>query len=214
MNAWARISPASEVHSACFRKSGLPSGASFIVRLGLLGMLAGILAACANGDQSISDSVSAIAAPPLDDPALGSVEQVLAYVARADSARSVLTQRSGIWEMGDATGRYVAWVIGDSARAVIDSVDQAEYGRSVNRYYFARGALVFYASDGVLTNTGPGAASPTRAQHVAVAFDSSGAVIDARKTVDGASAPLEAWVVPGAKNQAAKLRVDIATRPR
>lgn len=111
------------------------------------------------------------------ESAAGAVRARLDSMTRVDAA---LVQ-------GDATSSFSAWFEGGELRAISESLDQGDYGRSEEEYVLVEGRVVYWTARGVRHRPGGGRDSV----RWRVALDGAGAVVAAEKLVNGAPEPLE-----------------------
>jgi hypothetical protein len=100
-----------------------------------------------------------------------------------------MTRVDAALAQGEAASSFSAYYEDGALRALTESLDQGDYGRSEEEYFLVDGSVVYWAARGVRGRPGePGAMDSVRWR---VALDGSGGVVAAEKLVNGAPAPLE-----------------------
>lgn len=142
--------------------------------------LALLVGACAPGrDAGAPASGDAEASLAAAEAAVAGVRARLDSMTRVDAALA----------QGDAASSFSAYYEGGALRALTESLDQGDYGRSEEEYFLVDGSVVYWAARGVRVRPGePGAMDSVRWR---VALDGSGGVVAAEKLVNGEPAPLE-----------------------
>lgn len=85
---------------------------------------------------------------------------------RAEAIREASAQWpkvAGRWTRGDTDSKYVAWFDGDRLAYLEEDMNQGDYGRKQQRYWFDDGALFYYTGEGPSAlpgGTAPGSLPP------------------------------------------------------
>ncbi len=139
-----------------------------------------LLGACAPGRD---------AGAPASGDAAASLAAAEAAVAGLRARLDSMTRVDAALAQGDAASSFSAYYEDGALRALTESLDQGDYGRSEEEYFLVDGSVVYWAARGVRVRPGePGAMDSVRWR---VALDGSGGVVAAEKLVNGEPAPLE-----------------------
>jgi len=130
-----------------------------------------------------------------------------------DRRRPELTRTEWSSTMGDATASLSAYAAGDTLRLVREVLTQGDRGRSASRYYFDGAQLRYYESEGELVEGGAAAGeeSVTRKERLVLAFDTTGAVVEVARQLDGATAPVDSTRIQGVVARAGEVARQWAT---
>ncbi len=139
--------------------------------------------------------LAAACAPARDDTAPAGADAA-ASLAAAEAAVAGLRARLGTMTrvdaglaQGDATSAFSAYYEDGKLKAIVESLDLGDYGRSEEEYFLADGNVVYWTARGVRAR--PGTAGATDSVRWRVALDGSGGVVAGEKLVNGEPAPLE-----------------------
>lgn len=143
------------------------------------------------------------AATPGSGDAAASLAAAEAAVAGLRARLDSMTRVDAALAQGDLASSFSAYYEGETLRAITESLDQGDYGRSEEEYFLVDGSVVYWTARGVRVRPGePGTMDSVRWR---VALDGSGGVVAAEKLVNGEAAPLEASRAAAIVNHAREL---------
>lgn len=115
---------------------------------------------------------------------------------------------------GGGTALVSAFRDPQALRLIRERVDRPGLGGMANRYYFANGHLRYYESEGEVSSADSTGKTPVkRRQHVVLAYDFRGTMVEGSRQLDNESAPTDSSIVKGAMERALQLLREEAKAP-